>query len=737
MISYWESLVYSLILITISAWFVLIKKYLSVILVFLFTVVFIGSFTKKTFEFVINQELLIYKIKRYLKHELNKSILIENRSKSVNLNRDIISLKNSCLTKIKKGQIIEGIEELEFLRELLYESVLNSRNPNNSAVVDEIIEIIKNILEELIFEKNLIEVKTFIKKSYKKFSKIDTKKYNLDFYFGVVNLLKKISDLNQEELKRLEITDLLDYFYENPKNNLYWGNLDSELYITYFYVIKKNNNLNEKQKFNIYERVLGKFIYNDNLEMILKLLKTILDEEDINLFAKCLNYVRNMNKGNKDVITIINLSFSVYFYYIIYKEKNIKRSYKEQMIKLSKGIEITDDTTHSSMNIKFPQETNFHRKIYKFYKTIKCLIQKKLKWKKSVTVNFHGRAKTMQMHYVIKEFFIFYSIVHGNISSLKSDIKNNLSKDSLFIMLNDFFYSDGKLKNDIEKEFYNFLELYGTEYNENNLKNKVKKFYGILSELYKEKFLSEISELRLDRQKIKDNFELYKNKELRIIKEIPYLKLSNNDFKYNSQTYSFEIRINSDTVEEGNFLFNRWQGHFKYKVLDKIEEELCEIFEVIKLENYNENKVEIVKEKINQIEKKGYKVDSVFEDSRINNAITNWYSDKKKELSKLTKNLNKYDYNSYYNFYLDSTNLEIYLGDFDIKFIDIDKKRINYEDFTAGNDIYVITPAGNIKLYLSKKELKDYLSKMKKIIKLKFNLYINTNDKTGFIVKST
>ncbi|CCU79049.1 hypothetical protein HSACCH_01055 [Halanaerobium saccharolyticum subsp. saccharolyticum DSM 6643] len=722
-IRYWESLIYSLILILLNGWFVLEEKYLSVFLVFGFTILFVSTLTRKTFKYIIKPDKLESEIKEIIKKELKECLSEEKETLSSN----IINLNQDFEENIKRGNVIKAINELNFIRKLFFISDKNASS-SNKEITKVLHELLKDNVNTLIKNDYITEAKEFILESYNKFFELEEPKFKLDLYIEVQSWMEKLRYYDRVQLKKIKPIDLINYFYKNPVKRLNYGSLDKDLFSRYSYIITQNSKLNFKEKYNIFYRLLERNILinkNENMLTALEILKTLLDFEDIKMFARGINYVLNMSVSKEKESNIIILTLSIYFYYIIYKNEEIHNGFRNNLKKVVEGIEIIDFTSHFSKNVVFPKEIILNENIFKYYEKVRDLLLNQLKWEETPTINFSGEAHIMKMPFVIKEFFVFYVFTYGNVY-LEKDINNNLSEDELFSILDSFFDNEGELKENIKSNYNNFLELYKTE----KQQDKIKEFYQLFNKTYKEKHLNRVLDLSYNINKINNNFNVFQKEELNLLNSISYLNLSDKNVKSKSKTFSHNITVPTQSLEE-EYSLKQLKGSCKDLVLQTIKKKLINIFDVILIDARTDSGLKSIITKLKELESN---IDVAFESDFLLSFIFR-KSNFEGEYYRLTKNIKRYENKYNYNFYINSSKFNFYLGDFNIQLLNIKEEMINKDNIDKEDGLFKIATMNDVKVYLSEEELKEYLCKMNRLIKLEYKLFISDEKNNGFIIK--
>lgn len=211
------------------------------------------------------------------------------------------------------------------------------------------------------------------------------------------------------------------------------------------------------------------------------------------------------------------------------------------------------------------------------------------------------------------------------------------------------------------------------------------------------------------------------------------MKLSNKKSKEKAKTFTHKITVPTSSLTNETF-FEQLRGKCKDMLLFTIKNNLIDIFNVLTVDLGIEMNFESFKDRFEET-RENYNIDVAFESDYLLNMILRKTKEKNKYYE-LTKDIKKYGNNKYdYNFYVDTDKFNFYLGDFNIKLIDITEEMINKDNFNKEKEFYEIKTMNEVKVHLTEQELENYLCKMKKIIEFKYKLHIEKEREAGFMVK--
>lgn len=715
------------VLLFLAAYFDITWFYIGFYIIFPLTFYMIWKLSSTIFALVIDQDKFETEVKNHLQNKLISHIDEDNKS---SIPEEIRNIKDSCFENIDKGEIDNAQNEAEFVLELLCDLSLYEDSEELISKFNKLIlEIAVKFLETDYLEQGQQTVIDYLVL----LEKLDielTKNYALlnDFYLKLNGKLK-FKDLN--EIYELNPFNLISKIYK-----VYGFEAVEKIDLLHLFTltVSTNEELDSKDKSDLLKEiyraisVIDKEDFNE-IQADLSILKTSLDNlplNEIDVFASILNEI--LNSSSREVNDYIHLVLEVYFYFLLYFKKDLRKEYKEKIREIKNGTYIEDSSSQSTTEFEFLKKIEPFVKAFKFYPFVSKILRQS-KWEKVPVINFKKRAfHKKKLPDITRKFFIYYmfQMTEMGYKNQKEVFMKNISLHELSKVLNEIYNVDGTIKKVAFNEYRNFLDLYGLKIKDcTELRIKSREFFEFLKNIYKKKFL--IQQKIYDQNKIDNSKEQLKHHLKEEIINDSLYKISDCSKAYELEKNYKSKNIGKITADllSGSYDLEDYAVNLKNIFISRLIDKLRRKFD--ELENSSIN-IESVEDNLSIFYKKiaKYNIDTVLCSENIEN-----YLKKKKfedrDYDNLIEDAQKIDISRNFNFYIDSENL-----DFCIKNLSVEIESCSDEYIKREYEKHQGIFAGDVLIEMSEEKFFEYMKNRNYDIFVSYDFYIDLKDGAGF-----
>ncbi|MGP3778022.1 hypothetical protein ACTWKD_04240 [Halanaerobium saccharolyticum] len=717
------------VLIFLAFYFSLSWIYLFFSLLFILSLLMIKSLSSIIFKLVIDQEKFELEVKKHLQVKL-LNFIKNTKDDGELLPEEIKNIKNSCFKNIEQRKIQSAQKEAEFILELMCDISLFDADDGFLRLSKMLLEIAIKFLEEDHLDEAQSIIINYLTLLGKANMNLDKHSTLLNHFYLKMNRKLKFKSYN--EIYNINPFNLISKIY---KLYGFKGAQKIDLFSTFALTIARNEDLESEYKISLlselYQSVFSSEVdYLEKVQINLSILKSLLDclsLKEIDVFASVLNEI--MNSSSNKVKYYLNLSLSIYFYYLMFFKKDLRREYREKIKELNNGIFIEDSLSHSINEFKFPKNIEVHLNVFEFYPLINKILRQS-KWEKIPVINFKKRSfHKKQLPSIIRKFFVYYMFqmkVEGFKNKDEAFIEN-IHLNELSKIITELFHKDGKVKKDAFKEYNNFLDLYNKKINDClELRKKSKDFYKYLKYIYKKKYLKTKTEYKWDeikanKEKLK---ELIKNK---IIDNSLY-KLSDFNLKFKEEIKNEFEKLPNITTELLTEAYNmddfaeNYKRLFVNKLVNKIKRKFNDSVS-LSIDKYSASIIPIFN-KINY-----YNINTVIYSDSIENYLKQDKFDNQK-YDGLTDNFEMLEINNDISIYFNRDKIDFYINNINVEFDSFSDDEIE--------EMYCKKPGisvGNIFIEMDIDEFSKYKKMNNLEIYVSYDCYINVKEESGFYVE--
>jgi len=345
------------VLLFLAAYFNITGLYIAFYLIFALTFLMIWKLSSTIFALVIDQDKFETEVKNHLQNKLIFHIDEGNKS---SIPEEVRNIKDSYFENIDKGEIDNAQNEAEFVLELLCDVSLYEDSEELILKFNKLIlEIAVKFLEIDYLEQAQQMIIDYLVLS----EKVDidlNQNYSLlnDFY---LKLNRKLKFKNFNEIYELNPFNLISNIYK-----IYGFEAGEKIDLLHLFtlMISTNEELKSSEKTSLLKdlyRIIFLVSKEDlnEIQADLSILKASLDNlplNEIDVFASILNEI--LNSSSREVNDYIHFVLEVYFYFLLYFKKDLRKEYKEKLREIKNGTYIEDSSSQSTTEFEFPKKLN-------------------------------------------------------------------------------------------------------------------------------------------------------------------------------------------------------------------------------------------------------------------------------------------------------------------------------------------------------------------------------------------
>ncbi|OAB43040.1 hypothetical protein [Paenibacillus antarcticus] len=643
---------------------------------------------------------------------------------------------------INKKEIDEINQNIDLFGDILRTIVQESKNPTKSQFMKVWLQYVDQIGEKLI-ENGLAKLAVGMSRSL--YAVIE-REHRVPLVFGnmIKNLLKQIPEQkSSESVKELNLLFLLDDMFNNT--GIYDGqyyNHDVVIeFSRYYYFISKNKFLNDLEKSSLISELFQHCMYlmyykrtEEDLEkiqivsnIILYLLKTMIDEKDVANFNQSIDILKESDFLIRDSINLVSmhLKIAVYLYYLGIKEpltSEGRHQYKRMMLSGS----------------DYWRDLLFGTSLWGNYSEVQNALSS---WERLEGSN----AKWLMMKSVVREFFLFYDLVSGNlnIDRIPEDI---LNESEVFSFISSHF-NGSKINVETIQEYHQFKKMIGLDGDEESARIEIMLLSEQILMRYKEIKFKEVKIASKAVDVINHNIKIIEEESKTITYNNPYFISAGNGFDVAEELETYMFNYNFSTHIQ--FIATKKEAKIEFYLRTykrKLEDFILDVFE-----QKGFIKESLTYEERHKISKLFRLVDSITNDESVNinsfiygissNTSILYREDESEKirLQKFIEGMNAFETDYFVWVGFDSKLTRLLVRDIEVKINDLSdieiKKEMEKNKLSDGQ--FNLNIVNDVSVLFNEDEATEYLKLSRKIVSISLRFDAKIIDIPGFIIKVT
>lgn len=663
----------------------------------------------------------------------------------------LLKLYNHTNEALHKKEMDTVEKNIELIKDLFGIALSDSISLTNSRIFYDFIKCINDIGLRMLNEGLFQDTMKFINEIYGIYNKGNNKGtlniFNVDVFRKLNNFIE--NQHNYKSISDLRIKELLFNLIRNSgeSNGFIIDNYAPAMYSAFYWSIYNNKYINDNEKTKLINEVLedttnyGYYIDINNdknkmevlLRSILSLLKSMIDKLDFKRLSYSLLKILNNLHHYSNVINIHKLLMCViiYLYYLAYKEetKIVSQNDKEMYVNYLRGEEV---------KVFYNVLKSYSYGMWNYFLEIKSELGK---WER----HSDGEAKRLMMEYVVKDFFLFFSIASGdfNIDKINKD-SNVISELDIFSFLDAYLDGDG-FKKDLTEQYSIFVETFN--FNRGNIDYDISVLKNQLVSSYKSIEFEKIRRLINNKEVINYNMEIIRKSLKNVLYDSPYIRLANSSNKKAKIKMEKEFRLifhlsTYFIADKKESEYEYFENSFNKELENHILASLRESGFIYKQQAYADtNKIDNLLEVVGYIQnEKGININAFISGIPIDSHILYRESEShKQKLNKLfdgIQNMEKTDKLAWIGFNENNTSLQI--SEIIIEGGHISDQEVNEALVQCKKgEKYSINITNNIFVPFTQEEAIDYLKIKSFVIRIKIKYSVLLEElESGFIIET-